>query len=46
MLWLALTLMRTGWVGFEFFAQPETDIVYGNFSLVAGRARESARNRW
>ena len=42
MLWLAFTLMRTGWVGFEFFAQPETDIVYGNFSLSPGAPRERA----
>jgi multidrug efflux pump subunit AcrB len=40
MLWISLTLMRTGWVGFEFFAQPETDIVFGNFALSPGAPRE------
>lgn len=40
MFWVALTLMRTGWVGFEFFAQPETDMVFGNFALSPGAPRE------
>ncbi|MCK6369974.1 MAG: efflux RND transporter permease subunit, partial [Gammaproteobacteria bacterium] len=40
MIWLSLTLMRTGWVGFEFFAQPETDMIYGNFALSPGAPRE------
>jgi multidrug efflux pump subunit AcrB len=38
--WIALTLMRTGWVGFEFFAQPETDMIFGNFALSPGAPRE------
>ena len=29
-----------GWVGFEFFAQPETDMVFGNFALSPGAPRE------
>jgi multidrug efflux pump subunit AcrB len=40
MFWIALTLMRTGWVGFEFFAQPETDMIFGNFALSPGAPRE------
>jgi multidrug efflux pump subunit AcrB len=40
MLWISLTLLRTGWVGFEFFAQPETDMVFGNFALSPGVPRE------
>lgn len=41
MVWIAISLLRTGWVGFEFFAQPETDIIYGNFALAPGAPRES-----
>lgn len=40
MMWIAISLVRTGWVGFEFFAQPETDIIFGNFSLAPGAPRE------
>lgn len=41
MVWIAMSLLRTGWVGFEFFAQPETDLIYGNFALAPGAPRES-----
>ena len=37
---LALTLLITGRVGFEFFASPEVDMVYGNFSMTPGASRE------
>jgi len=37
---LSVTLLRTGWVGFEFFPQPETDVIFGNFALSPGAQRE------
>jgi multidrug efflux pump subunit AcrB len=37
---LALTLLVSGRVGFEFFASPETDTVFANFSLTPGMSRE------
>jgi multidrug efflux pump subunit AcrB len=37
---LALMLLITGRVGFEFFASPEVDMVYGNFSMTPGTPRE------
>jgi multidrug efflux pump subunit AcrB len=36
---VALTLLISGRVGFEFFASPETDIIFGNFSMVPGTPR-------
>jgi len=37
---LALTLLISGRVGFEFFASPQTDIVFANFSMTPGTPRE------
>ncbi|RMF98205.1 MAG: efflux RND transporter permease subunit [Gammaproteobacteria bacterium] len=41
---LALTLLLSGRVGFEFFASPETDMLFANFALSPGtpRARSEA----
>ncbi len=36
---VALTLLISGRVGFEFFASPETDIIFGNFAMVPGTPR-------
>ncbi|MEJ2139509.1 MAG: efflux RND transporter permease subunit [Gammaproteobacteria bacterium] len=36
---IALSLMFSGRVGFEFFATPETDVVHANFSLSPGTPR-------
>jgi len=38
---LSLSLMITGRVGFEFFATPEPDVIFANFSLSPGTPRES-----
>lgn len=38
----ALTLLSSGRVGFEFFASPEVDMVYGNFSLTPGASRDDS----
>ena len=40
MLVLSLSLMISGRIGFEFFATPETDVVFVNFSLSPGTPRE------
>jgi len=40
MFFIALVLLISGRVGFEFFASPDTDMVFGNFSLVPGSPRE------
>jgi len=40
---IALTLMVSGRVGFEFFASPEVDTVFGNFSLTPGASREKSQ---
>lgn len=40
---ISLTLLTSGRIGFEFFATPETDIVFGNFSLTPGTGREQTR---
>ncbi|MDH3978669.1 MAG: efflux RND transporter permease subunit, partial [Gammaproteobacteria bacterium] len=40
---IALTLLTSGRIGFEFFASPETDIVFGNFSLTPGTGRDQSR---
>ena len=39
---IAMSLPLSGRVGFELFANPETDIVYGNFVLHPGARRESS----
>lgn len=36
---IAVSLMFSGRVGFEFFATPETDVVHANFSLSPGTPR-------
>jgi len=38
---ISLFIMITGRVGFEFFASPEPDVIYANFSLSPGTPRES-----
>ena len=38
---IAMFLMVSGRVGFELFANPETDLVFGNFVLNPGARRES-----
>jgi len=38
-LMIALSMMFSGRVGFEFFAAPETDVVHTNFSLSPGTPR-------
>ena len=40
---VALTLLISGRVGFEFFASPEVDMVFGNFSLTPGTSREKSQ---
>jgi multidrug efflux pump subunit AcrB len=37
---IAVTMMATGRVGFEFFATPETDMIFANFALAPGATRE------
>ena len=37
---LAMTLMVSGRIGFEFFASPETDMVFGNVAMAPGTPRE------
>ena len=39
---IGLSLLISGRVGFELFANPETDLVYGNFVLNPGARRESS----
>jgi len=39
---IAMSLLVSGRVGFELFANPETDLVYGNFVLHPGARRESS----
>jgi multidrug efflux pump subunit AcrB len=39
---IATSLLVSGRVGFELFANPETDLVYGNFVLNPGARRESS----
>jgi len=41
MFFIALVLLISGRVGFEFFASPETNLVFGNFSLSPGTPREN-----
>jgi len=41
---IALTLLASGRVGFEFFASPETDIIFGNFMMSPGTPREKTLN--
>jgi multidrug efflux pump subunit AcrB len=36
---ISITMMATGRVGFEFFATPETDIIFANFALAPGAPR-------
>ena len=40
---VALALLMSGRIGFEFFASPEVDMVFGNFSLTPGAPREKGR---
>jgi multidrug efflux pump subunit AcrB len=40
---IALTLLLSGRVGFEFFASPEVDMVFGNFSLTPGASRTKSQ---
>ncbi|MDP6674516.1 MAG: efflux RND transporter permease subunit, partial [Gammaproteobacteria bacterium] len=40
---VAMALLISGRVGFEFFASPEVDMVFGNFSLTPGTPREKGR---
>ncbi|MBT8444055.1 MAG: efflux RND transporter permease subunit, partial [Gammaproteobacteria bacterium] len=37
---VALSLVVSGRVGFEFFASPQTDIVFANFAMTPGTPRE------
>jgi multidrug efflux pump subunit AcrB len=37
---VAFTLLTSGRVGFEFFASPETDMIFGNFALTPGAPRQ------
>ena len=37
---LTISMFVTGRVGFEFFASPETDLFFGNFSFTPGTPRE------
>jgi multidrug efflux pump subunit AcrB len=37
---VALTLVASGRVGFEFFASPQTDMVFANFAMTPGTPRE------
>ena len=37
---LTIAMFATGRVGFEFFASPETDLFFGNFSFTPGTPRE------
>jgi multidrug efflux pump subunit AcrB len=37
---LTVAMFATGRVGFEFFASPETDLFFGNFSFTPGTPRE------
>ena len=41
---VALTLLISGRVGFEFFASPEVDMVFGNFSLTPGTSRDKSQD--
>ena len=43
MLFIAVSMLATGRVGFEFFATPETDIIFANFSFSPGKPRERTR---
>lgn len=40
---IAVTMMATGRVGFEFFATPETDMIFANFALAPGAPRSRTR---
>lgn len=40
---IAIFLLVSGRVGFEFFASPEVDMVFGNFSLTPGASREKSQ---
>lgn len=40
---IALSMMFSGRVGFEFFATPETDVIYANFALSPGTPREQSQ---
>ena len=42
---IAITLLVSGRVGFEFFATPEVDMMYANFSLTPGTSRNKS-SRW
>ena len=37
---ITISMFATGRVGFEFFASPETDLFFGNFSFTPGTPRE------
>ncbi|MDJ0928167.1 MAG: efflux RND transporter permease subunit [Gammaproteobacteria bacterium] len=39
---LAFSLLMSGRVGFEFFASPQTDIVFANFAMTPGTPRNRA----
>jgi len=39
---VAVALLPSGRVGFEFFASPETDIVFGNFAFAPGSPRDKS----
>lgn len=37
---ITLTLLTSGRIGFEFFPSPESDIVFGNFTMTPGTPRD------
>ncbi|MBT8442478.1 MAG: efflux RND transporter permease subunit, partial [Gammaproteobacteria bacterium] len=41
---ITMTLMVSGRIGFEFFASPETDMVYGNVAMAPGTPRAKTRD--
>ena len=40
---IAFTLILSGRVGFEMFANPDTDLVYGNFALSPGTPKQKTK---
>lgn len=40
---IAVSMLATGRVGFEFFATPETDIIFANFAFSPGTLRDQTR---
>ncbi|MFQ5609792.1 MAG: efflux RND transporter permease subunit, partial [Woeseiaceae bacterium] len=40
---IAMTLLVSGRIGFEFFASPEVDTVFGNVAMTPGTPREQTR---